>query len=248
MNALGGGTLSDIFDTEERGQMLGTYYGLPLLGPALGPLLGGALTAVADWRATFYFLLGNGVVYLGLALWLPETFRKERSLAWQKAMKQAIAQAAATRELSPPESTLVAEIDQDGVPFKLQTSPTKEHAVIRLRDINPFTVIGEVLSQRYNLLTIVFSAFLFASQSAIALSTSRTFAASPYNYNALEVGLVLLSFGTGNLLGSVAGGKYSDRVFLRLKAKNNGVGEPEMRIRSTLIALCLMPPLLVAFA
>lgn len=34
--ALGAGTLADIYDNHERGQKLGLYYALPLLGPSLG--------------------------------------------------------------------------------------------------------------------------------------------------------------------------------------------------------------------
>lgn len=51
--ALGAGTLADMYDPHERGTKLGVYYACPLLGPALGPIIGGAVTAAADWRATF---------------------------------------------------------------------------------------------------------------------------------------------------------------------------------------------------
>jgi MFS family permease len=38
---IGAGTLADIYDPKERGSMLGVYYAAPLLGPAIGPILGG---------------------------------------------------------------------------------------------------------------------------------------------------------------------------------------------------------------
>lgn len=59
---------------------------------------------------------------------------------------------------------------------------------------------------------------------------------------------MLLSFGVGNIIGSVAGGWYSDRVFNKLKKQNGGVGQPEMRIRSTQIAMIAMPPFFIACA
>ena len=107
--SLGAGTLADIYDSHERGVKLGIYYLLPLLGPSVGPLIGGLFTASSSWRATFYFLEGvssnfpfvsltrharsrmgllmrrllqYGVICLLLMLWLPETFRKERSSAY----------------------------------------------------------------------------------------------------------------------------------------------------------------------
>jgi MFS family permease len=52
---------------------------------------------------------------------------------------------------------------------------------------------------------------------------------SPYNYNPLIIGVVILSFGAGNMVGSVAGGKWSDVYLRRLREANNGVSVPEVR-------------------
>jgi MFS family permease len=41
------------------------------------------------------------------------------------------------------------------------------------------------------------TALLFALQYSVCYTAARTFAASPYNYNPLKIGLVLLSFGVG---------------------------------------------------
>lgn len=59
-------------------------------------------------------------------------------------------------------------------------------------------------------------------------SATRTFEGAPYSYGPLIVGLVLLSFGVGNIIGSVGGGRYSDYIFNGMKAANGGVGEPEV--------------------
>ncbi|OBZ71309.1 hypothetical protein A0H81_08578 [Grifola frondosa] len=53
----------------------------------------------------------------------------------------------------------------------------------------------------------------------------------------LLIGLVLLAFGVGSLLGSMLGGRYSDHVFSQLKAKNGGQSHPEMRLQSTMLAM-----------
>ena len=68
-----------------------------------------------------------------------------------------------------------------------------------------------------------------------------SFAEPPYGYNALGVGLVLLSFGVGNMLGSISGGRWSDFTAARLTRLNDGRREPEMRLKSTYIALPLIP-------
>jgi len=47
---------------------------------------------------------------------------------------------------------------------------------------------------------LTYSGFLFASQYTVTLTSSRTFAAAPWNYTPIEVGLVLLAFGLGNVV------------------------------------------------
>ena len=74
---------------------------------------------------------------------------------------------------------------------------------------------------------MIYSGLLFAAQYTISYTAARTFAAAPYDYSALIVGCVLLSFGVGNVVGSVAGGRWSDAMLKRMKEKNGGHGEPE---------------------
>lgn len=95
---------------------MGIYYAAPLLGPALGPstsrltfplillstptfriqtVIGGILTSAFSWRATFWIL----VIFAGLAIvtyltLFRETFRKERSFAYQGALRRATAEQA----------------------------------------------------------------------------------------------------------------------------------------------------------
>lgn len=71
---------------------------------------------------------------------------------------------------------------------------------IRFSDINPLAAVGGVVKQPTNLLVLIYSGFLFASQYCITYTASRTFAAAPYSYTPIKVGLVLLSFGTGNVV------------------------------------------------
>ncbi|GAA5899676.1 uncharacterized protein JCM6883_005950 [Sporobolomyces salmoneus] len=277
--ALGAGSLADIFDTHERGTKLGIFYSVPLVGPALGPILGGAITTAASWRSAFYFLLGYGAVCFVLMIFMPNTFRKERSLAWRKAMERARhhdreerarAKASLPKFVEPtdPEKAVgreavtkfVAMHDgerrrEDGAQFtnltKIKTGTIRSGDVkvkIHLRDINPFSASFSVLSSPANFLVLFYSGLLFAAQYTISYTASRSFAADPYDYSALLVGCVLLSFGAGNVFGSVAGGRWSDMVLKKLKAKNGGKGEPEFRIKSTYSAMVLLPPLFVAYA
>jgi len=113
---------------------------------------------------------------------------------------------------------------------------------LQFDDVNPFSAVGATLRSPAILLVTTFSALLFALTFSLSFTVSLKFSAQPYGYNALGVGLVLLSFGVGNMLGSVAGGRWSDLVQARLTRANDGRREPEMRLKSTLVAL----PIIVA--
>ncbi|KAI0456838.1 major facilitator superfamily domain-containing protein [Xylaria acuta] len=52
--ALGGGVLGDIWRPEERGRSLGVYLLIPLLGAAVGPILGGFIAEYTTWRWMFW--------------------------------------------------------------------------------------------------------------------------------------------------------------------------------------------------
>ncbi|BGP42886.1 hypothetical protein JCM10449v2_006898 [Rhodotorula kratochvilovae] len=261
--SLGGGTLADMYDVHERGTKFGIYYACPLLGPAIGPIIGGGVTAASNC-----FLLAYGGVCFLLALWLPDTFRKERSLAWRKARDRAhihvrvdpeVARTAGQRAAEEGAVTaaasekLLREARLSGFSPLVEARTALSgrsgdvQVKISLRDLNPFAAVGDIVRQPANLLVLLYSGIIFASQYAINFTSTRTFAADSWDYAPIGVGLVLLSFGMGNVLGSVCGGRYSDYVLARLRAKNGGVPEPEMRIRSTYPVLAVLPCLYVVY-
>lgn len=124
-------------------------------------------------------------------------------------------------------------------PWRKQREPVaveEEHEKVKLTlaDVNPGPAMWQIVKKPNNVLAILSSGLLFGAQYTISFTAAVTFAEPPYNYSPLKVGLFLLSFGGGNVLGSILGGRYSDYVLQRLKRKNGGVGEPEMRLKSAL--------------
>ena len=73
------------------------------------------------------------------------------------------------------------------------------------------------------------SALLFAFGYTIPFTCARTLTDAAYNYDALKIGLVLLSFGAGSIFGSLLGGRWSDRELRRLTQANGGHHLPEVR-------------------
>ncbi|KAJ1563697.1 hypothetical protein HK405_001110, partial [Cladochytrium tenue] len=73
--AIGGGVLSDLFISEERGKAMSVYTIAPLVGPALGPLVAGYLTQASSWRWVFYATcLADVAIQLAGLAFLRETY------------------------------------------------------------------------------------------------------------------------------------------------------------------------------
>ena len=65
-------TMLDIYQVAQRAQAMAIFAVGILMGPAMGPLIGGYLTDAFHWRLVFYVVIGPGLLaLLGLALLLP---------------------------------------------------------------------------------------------------------------------------------------------------------------------------------
>jgi len=116
-----------------------------------------------------------------------------------------------------------------------------------LRDINPFTPMLLTIRRTYNVFMLLASGFNFSFEFVVIYTTSRSLS-TYYHYSPVKIGLTLLAFGLGTVIGSLFGGRWSDYQLARLKAKNGGQGTPEMRLRSTVHALVMFPLCVAGFA
>jgi MFS transporter, DHA2 family, multidrug resistance protein len=70
-------TMLDIYPFEQRAQAMAIFGMGVMVGPILGPTLGGYLTETYNWRWVFYVNVPFGLVAItGLALFLPRTARR----------------------------------------------------------------------------------------------------------------------------------------------------------------------------
>ncbi len=75
--------MADAYPPEERGKAMAIWGLGVMVGPVLGPTLGGWLTDIASWRWTFYINVPVGALSLFLAMTvIPETPRRERRMDW----------------------------------------------------------------------------------------------------------------------------------------------------------------------
>jgi len=87
VQAVGAGTISDLYEPKERGRAMGWYYLGPLMGPFLAPILGGVVGQVWGWRATQWLLvIFSGCNVILILFFLPETLRRTDNLAALKTL------------------------------------------------------------------------------------------------------------------------------------------------------------------
>ncbi|KAG2157590.1 MFS general substrate transporter [Suillus bovinus] len=261
-------TLADIYEPHERGTKMGIYYSAPLLGPALGPVLGGVLTQSLGWRSVFWFItICAGVVLFALVFVFKDTFRKERSLAYQNVLQLRAKEGelqhqhldksshafsatdkpaqAALESIASPQQMGNLDVDPNG--RTVEPATNMKDVNVSLADVNPFPPLRKILTRLNNLVILFASGLIFAFSYSISYTCSRTLS-EHYGYNALQIGLVLLSYGIGSVCGCLLGGRWSDRTVARLKQENGGNSYPEMRLASTRPAMWFLPPVVIGYA
>lgn len=116
VQAVGAGTIADIWEPKERGRAMGFFYLGPLCGPLFAPIIGGAMGQGLGWRSTQWFLVVyGGFTLVGLLFGLPETLKKRRDVA-KEAEQEAIQRTASenrngTVEAADPEKMLGEEVE-----------------------------------------------------------------------------------------------------------------------------------------
>ncbi|KAF8558302.1 MFS general substrate transporter [Imleria badia] len=256
-------TLADIYETHERGTMMGIFFAAPLFGPALGPIIGGCLSEAFGWPASFYFLAACGGILLGAFIFLfKDTFRIERSLTYQAALRRrtntakglkSATESTVTESNAKTEEKQASDEKASPQPGSIEdgTAAVKVESGLNdvrlsISDINPFPPFWKIMQQRNNLAILLANGLVFALSYSVSYTCTRTLNMH-YKYDALSVGIVLLSLGAGSIGGSVIGGRWSDHVVTKMTNKNGGKWYPEMRLKSATLAMVWLPPSVVAY-
>lgn len=70
-----GGTLADMWRSEERGVPMAVFSAAPFCGPGVGPLVGGYLGAAGGWRWLYWIqLILSGIIWILISFTVPETY------------------------------------------------------------------------------------------------------------------------------------------------------------------------------
>ncbi|KAK6366044.1 hypothetical protein LTS17_011011 [Exophiala oligosperma] len=216
--ALGGGVLSDCWRAEERGKSISIYSLAPLLGPAVGPIAGGFIAMKTTWRWCFWStsIVDAGIQVLGV-LYLRETYAPKLLAVKAKRLRQQTGNSELHTEWEHPDRTL--------------------GKVLRTSLIRPFRLLGTQLIIQ---VLAIYMAYLYGLMYLV-LSTFPTVWTETYHEQTGIGGLNYISLGLGFFLGTQICAPINDRIYRKLKLRNNNVGKPEFRVPLMIPGAILVP-------
>ncbi|KAI8462244.1 MAG: major facilitator superfamily domain-containing protein [Monoraphidium minutum] len=192
--------VADVFPPESRGRAMGLATIPVLVGPVIGPMLGGVLSQAFGWRSTFSAMAILGVVILlAVFLFLEETHHYH-VLSRVKTVQGAAAWAAIKESQTTPVPTLAP-------PYR---------PLLHL--IDP-VLLPHVLG------VLCMQGTLYACMIVIPYKL----AAPPYNLGQSLIGVCAMATGLGLLCAAPLGGALADRASRRWPASPSGrmlIGAP----------------------
>jgi multidrug resistance protein len=231
VQAVGAGTIADLWDVRERGRAMGIFYIGPLCGPLFAPIIGGALANRWGWRSTLWFMvIYGGVTVLFLFLALPET------LAVRK------------RPLVEVDGTTSLDRTQSRVSSQMVQGTAKLLKYMRMTFVDPLRIIL-YLRHPPVLVTVYYASITFGCLYVLNVSIQESFGDAPYNFSTLIVGLLYIPNSLGYMVTSFFGGRWMDNIMHRAAKKANRYDEkgrlvyrPEDRMRENAFLGALLYP------
>ncbi|PQE33478.1 hypothetical protein CJF32_00003375 [Rutstroemia sp. NJR-2017a WRK4] len=202
---IGSGTIADIMPREKRGKAVSIWSVGTILGPMVGPIIGGYVARAFGWRWMFWVIsIVIGVVTIFAFLVLRETYPpillERKAARFRKETGNPNHRSKLATDLTP------GDLFKNSIvrPLKLLICyPT-------------VTVMCTYVAVLYGILYLLFATYSFVFREVYGFSTSAT-------------GLVFLAGGIGTLAGLVYAGNFSDRT-LKKRAAAGKTNTPEDRL------------------
>ncbi|OBZ79510.1 hypothetical protein A0H81_01194 [Grifola frondosa] len=222
--ACGGAVLGDMWTPEERGQAIAIYSLAPLLGPVIGPIAGAWIAELSTWRWVFWSTsIAAGVIQIFGFFALRETFapvlleQKAKRIRLQKDVENGPVQTVRTVH---------------------QTSERRDYKDFIFRSlVRPFILFAqEPIIQLLGL----YLAFVYGV-IYLVLTTIPGIYTNIYHEKVGIVGLHYASLGIGLTIATQINARLLDKVYVYLKNRNGGLGEPEFRLPCVMPGTLLLP-------
>ncbi|KAI7773785.1 hypothetical protein LA080_009881 [Diaporthe eres] len=202
---IGSGTIADLMPREKRGKAVSIWSVGTILGPMVGPIIGGYVTEVLGWRWMFWVIsIVVGVVSIFAFAVLRETYPvvllERKAARLRKETGRSLYRSKLAPDISPREL------------FK--RSIMRPSKMLLCRPI--VTVLCTYVALLYGILYLLFATYSFVFKEV-------------YGYSTFAAGLVFLAGGIGTLSGLLYIAKFSDRNLKKRAAAGKTV-TPEDRL------------------
>ncbi|KAL5384265.1 hypothetical protein DPSP01_005409 [Paraphaeosphaeria sporulosa] len=216
--------IGDVFKVHERAAASAIVVGTPSLAPIIGPIAGGFISQYLGWRWAYWILLmGSGPLNIAMIFCMREsnhpTILSRKTIRLRKSLHRPDLRSHLEIHL-PPRQLLARSI----------VRPAK----FLFRSPIAF-LISLYVSIVYGTLYLLFTTIPDVFQNT-------------YDFEIQYTGLAYLGLGLGMFLALALVVKFNDRTVLRLRNKNGGVFEPEMRLATTPYFAPFMPASLLLYA
>ncbi|KAF8187021.1 multidrug resistance protein 4 [Mycena galopus ATCC 62051] len=214
--ACGPAVISDLFNERERASAMAVFTLVPVIGPVIGPICGGFIAQTVGVRYVFFVLAGVTAFASLVGIPLRETYGPLLQLRFISLP--------ADSEKAPPTAEEIHP-----------TSQKLRHVWINFS--RPLLLLSRsficfILSLYMALLYGIYYLF-FTTLNGLFTGT--------YGFSLGVSGLMYGGLGVGFTLATALGAQFSDMMYKYLAEKNDGVGEPEMRIPPLFVGSILVP-------
>ncbi len=204
--------VADIITSAERGQYIGFVTLSAILGPSLGPLIGGALTDSLGWRSIFWFLTISASITLVLVvLFLPETCRpivgdgsirppKTNETLWQLIKNCRWSKRSGSQPPVLPSTAVEGKATESSFGVK-----------------HFFTSLALLWNKELGLL-LAYGGLIYSGINAISAALPSQFT-EIYGFNSLEIGLMFLPMAAGSIVAVAMVGKAINWNYRRYAKK-----------------------------
>ncbi|KAJ7115598.1 MFS general substrate transporter [Mycena crocata] len=216
--SIGGAIVGDMWSPSERGMAMSLYSIAPLVGPSTGPLVGGWIAQKSHWHWVFWSVsIADAILQIAAFIFLRETYAPEILKRKAHAIRK-----------STGNHKVRSAFDDSARPWS---------TVMGRGMVKPIVFLAtEPIVQVFALYMAVLYGVLYLS-----LTTFVKVFTIQYNENLGIAGIHYLAIALGSTVGGQVGARVLTRVYLRLKAKNGGIGVPEMRLPLLMVSATTLP-------
>lgn len=216
------------------------------LGPALGPIFGGYLNEGLGWRSIFWFLtILCFVIWIAIIIFLPET-RYDVSAKKEPLASDSSSERTTSEQHPKTDRSRRHRFMNPIAALNFMQYPNIALSVLFLGILQvKHTVFFVDLVKLIHDLRHSFFVYYLLNSNFTRIYNNQ------YGFDSGTVGLFYLPLAGGFIIGSLVGGRYSDRLFMHRAAKMKEINQspyPELRIGGFLIYACMVVLLLAYIA